>query len=251
MTSPSSRLEPGERLFLAAIACSLIGHLVIVGLQLIRLKGYKRPVKLERAMDLVYEHDAPSREARALHEPLAYASRRSDATPSASAAALQVRLPERVSVGGSAVLGGLGSQGPSAPLAMGSGRSASLPDIASPSRAAVVDLTNIVEAAQGDPVLLSYFSAIRERIQQAANHRAWFSGESAEGLVYVAFVMSSVGQVQSVSIVADRSAASRALQDIAVNIIKAASPFPPFPPSFNMPSKTIVVPLEFLLGGAS
>ena len=112
-----------------------------------------------------------------------------------------------------------------------------------------MDLTNLVDAAQGDPVLLSYFSAIREQIQRAANQQTWMAGEpDAQGLVYVSFVLGAAGKVQAVSIVADRSIPSRQLQDIAMRIVKAASPFAPFPPSLAGASKTVVVPLEFLRG---
>ena len=246
MRQSAPRLDPGDRLFLTAITLSMVGHLVVVGIQLIRLKRSRRPPTLQEATAVVYEHDALTHEVQQLHDQLAQASQRSEAAPSAPA--LQVRLPDRMSIGGSGTFSGVGSHGPSVSVGLEAGRSPSLPDIASPSRAAVVDLTNVVEAAQGDPVLLSYFSAIRERIQQTANHQAWFSGETTQGLVYVSFVMSSTGQVQSASVVADRSVSSRGLQAIAMNIIKAASPFPPFPPSFNLPQKTIVVPLEFLFG---
>ena len=96
--------------------------------------------------------------------------------------------------------------------------------------------------------MLSYFSAIREQIQRAANRRTWLTGEQREGLVYVSFVLTSTGAVQEAAVVSGRSAASPDLRDVAVQIVKAASPFPPFPPSMGEPNKTIVVPLEFLLG---
>ena len=246
MHHAAPRLAPGERFFLTAIALSMVGHLVVVGIQLIRLKRYRRTPTPQEATAVVYEHAALTHEVQQLHDQLAQASQRSEAA--SSAPALQVRLPDRMSIGGSGTFSGGGARGPSVSVGLGAGRSMSLPDIASPSRAAVVDLTNVVEAAQGDPVLLSYFSAIRERIQQTANHQAWFSGEASQGLVYVSFIMSSAGQVQSASVVADRSVSSRGLQAVAMDIIKAASPFPPFPPSFNVPQKTIVVPLEFLSG---
>ncbi len=116
-------------------------------------------------------------------------------------------------------------------------------------RSPVVDLTNLAEAAQGNPVLLSYFSVIREQIQQTANKRTWMTGqERAEGIVYLSFVLSPKGHIQSAAVVPERSVSSSALQGVALNIIKSAGPFPPFPPSMDEPSKTVVVPLEFLMG---
>jgi protein TonB len=118
----------------------------------------------------------------------------------------------------------------------------------SPQRGAVIDLTNLVEASRGDPVLLSYFSAIREQIQQTANRQPWLTGEMTQGLVYVSFTLYASGSVERVVIVGERSVDSEMLRDAALRIVKAAAPFPPFPPSMTEGHKTVVVPLEFLLG---
>ena len=112
---------------------------------------------------------------------------------------------------------------------------------------AAVDLTNLTSAAQGDPVLLTYFGAIREQIQRTANRRVWMlNDQTAEGTVYVVFVLSRIGEVQSAMIVGDRSVASATLRETALGIIKASGPFPPFPPSFPDSSKAIIVPIEFV-----
>ena len=112
--------------------------------------------------------------------------------------------------------------------------------------ATAVDLTNVAEAAQGNPVLLSYFEAIREQIQRTANTQTWMPpGDASAGVVYVGFVLTSAGHVQSASVVQERSTASSELVQVALRIVKASSPFLPFPPSFKEPSKAIVVPLEF------
>ena len=109
-----------------------------------------------------------------------------------------------------------------------------------------VDLTNLEEAAHGNPVLLSYFGAIREQIQRMANARSWVpNGEATGGTVYVGFTLGRTGAMQSLSVVPERSTASSTLHDVALRIIKAAAPFPPFPPSFQESSKAIIVPLEF------
>ena len=117
-----------------------------------------------------------------------------------------------------------------------------------PERSSVVDLTNLVDAARGNPVLLSYFSAIREQIQQTANRQAWLTGTSTEGLVYVTFVLSATGAIREAQVVVDRSSGAAALREIALQIVTTAAPFPPFPPSVTEATKTVVVPLEFLLG---
>ena len=112
-----------------------------------------------------------------------------------------------------------------------------------------IDLTNIVAAAQGNPVLLSYFGAIREQIQQVASGQAWLpTGEHAGGVACVGFTLNREGVVQSVSIVSNRSTPSPLLRDAALRIVQSAGPFPPFPPSFHESSKTVIVPLEFVVG---
>ncbi len=112
----------------------------------------------------------------------------------------------------------------------------------------VVDLANLMEAAQGDAVLLSYFSAIRERIEKAArDHRDWLNGIFSEGLVYVSFVINPNGSLQEASVVLKRSCESAMLHELALRFVRTAGPFAPFPPSIQEPRKTIVIPLEFRL----
>ena len=113
--------------------------------------------------------------------------------------------------------------------------------------ATAVDLTNLAEAAQGNPVLLSYFGTVREKIQRTDYTQTWFpKGEVAGGIVYIGFELNRAGAIQSATIVPGRSTASSTLCDIALRIVKASNPFLPFPPSLHDSSKTIVVPLEFV-----
>ena len=115
--------------------------------------------------------------------------------------------------------------------------------------ATAVDLTNLTAAAQGNPVLLSYLSAIREQIQRTANQQGWIpTRDATSGMICIGFVMTRTGRIQSVTVLPDRSVGSPQLQQIALKMIQVASPFPPFPPSFSEPSKTFVVPIEFLIG---
>ena len=117
--------------------------------------------------------------------------------------------------------------------------------------ATAVDLTNIGAVAQGDPVLLSYFGAIREQIQRTANTEVRLSVSEVAaqaGTVYVGFVIRRNGELQSSAVMSERSKASPQLGKIALRIVQASSPFLPFPPSFNESSKAIIVPIEFTLG---
>ena len=223
--------EQMDRPFRIALSLSLGCHALFLSVQLIYLRRYAFE-KGRKALNVIYdarEVEAVEKELRGLQRQLGQMASLTEghgALPGIATPTPQIRIPNRT-------MGGL-------PLAI-------RPD-ASLSRPAVVDLTNLVEAAQGDPVLLSYFSAIREQIQQTANRQTWQSGEATQGLVYVLFVLAATGQVYSAAVLSDRSTPSRVLQEIALKIIKASGPFPAFPPSLSEPSRTVIVPLEFLLG---
>ena len=215
-----------DRIFTITFAISLGAHLLLVVGQLLSLNWFNLP-RFRAPIDVVYEEETAREELRSLQEHLQRATRQVASATSTLQAGVstQIRIPERPILAGDPAL------------------STTLPE-----RAAIVDLTNLVEASRGDPVLLSYFGAIREQIQHTANEGAWLTGASTEGMVLVSFVLTSNGAIGAASIVPDRSAPSQALREIAVQIVKAAAPFPPFPPSMTEPSKTIFVPLEFLLG---
>jgi len=233
-----------ERAFTIAFGISLTCHVLFLGVQFVRLAPFQSLKKSPRpALDVIYEYQIAEQETRRLKERLASLKE----LPELQAPQPQIRIPERPLAAGSASVGGSGYQGDRSQLIPG--LSAGPSDV-NAVRAAVVDLTNLVDAAQGNPVLLSYFSAIREQIQRTANRNTWLTGGATGGLVYISFVLGADGQVQAASILADRSVPAQHLQDIAVRIVKASSPFPPFPPSLGEPAKTIVVPLEFMVGGS-
>jgi protein TonB len=215
-----------DRVFTVAFSVSLGIHLIFLVGQLLSIDWF-RLVKTPRPIQVVYETPPALRELQHLQERHSRAKRETVAPPSANPLEehQQIRIPDRPSLTANR----------------------SMTDLI-PERSSVVDLTNLVDAARGNPVLLSYFSAIREQIQQTANRQAWLTGTSTEGLVYVTFILSATGAIREVQIVTNRSAASAALRDVAVQIVKTAAPFPPFPPSVTEATKTIVVPLEFLLG---
>ena len=216
-----------DRVFAITFGISLGLHLLLVVGQLLSLNWFGPP-SARRPIEVVYEYAAAKEELRRVQEQLARARRNTAASPSPSTQGerTQIRIPDRPSF--------LTDQ--------------TLLE-AMPERTSVVDLTNLVDAARGDPVLLGYFGALREQIQRTANAHPWLSGESGEGLIYVSFRLSAGGAIQSADIVSDRSVASRALWNAALRIINTAAPFPPFPPSMmTESSKTIVVPLEFLVG---
>jgi hypothetical protein len=109
-----------------------------------------------------------------------------------------------------------------------------------------IDLTDIVSAARGDPVSLTYFGAIREQIQRVADGQNWLpDGKPSGGLVYVSFMVDRQGRIQSARPAAEEPEVLAALGDLALQIVKASAPFPEFPPSFDQQSLAIRVPLDF------
>ena len=111
-----------------------------------------------------------------------------------------------------------------------------------------VDMRRPAEAAHGDLVLLTYFNAIGEQIQQAAEGRTWVTGAPQGGLVQVAFTLRANGDVEDIAVLGAPTERSAHLRGLAVRILRRAAPFPPFPSSMREASRTVVVPLEFLLG---
>ena len=218
-------------MFTLAFGLSIGTHLLLLSGRLLSWQLSPSTKRLT-PIDVVYEYQLAQQELRSLNvlkEHLARTARDNSASPSPAAFGVrqQIRIPDRPSLTATQDLHEF-----------------------MPTHSAVVDLTNLVDASRGDPVLLSYFSAIREQIQQTANRRNWVSGPAAGGMVYVSFVLAAGGVIRGVEIVAERSITSGALQESALRIIKGAAPFPPFPPSMNEPQKTIVVPLEFLLNNS-
>ena len=211
-----------------AFSVSLGVHMCLLIAQLPQV-GWLQMRKERPQLEVIYEYELAKEELRQLEKRLAQEKRQALAAPAPTegSGGQHIRIPERSFLT----------------------PQQALPDLL-PRRSAIVDLTDLVEASQGSPVLLSYFSAIREQIQEAANRRTWMTGEGQGGIVYVSFVLTREGQVYSASIVEDRSAPSRTLQSISLRIVQSAMPFPPFPPSLQERHKTIIVPLEFLLGSS-
>ena len=160
-----------DRSFILAFNISLACHVIFLAIQFVQLPWRAPSVGRSQALDIIYEH----RERREAESELARAQQgvkqlagHSDAVPAIQAPTPQIRIPDRPIGPMSQDLLEGGSGFGHGPSALGSGASPELP-AGNASRAAVVDLTNLTEAAQGDPVLLSYFGAIRERIQRSAN----------------------------------------------------------------------------------
>ncbi|MBI3010779.1 MAG: hypothetical protein HYY57_07340 [Candidatus Omnitrophica bacterium] len=208
-----------------AFGFSVTAHLLLILIQDIPWNPAKaaRPI---RPMEVVYEQQEAARlKLMELKERLRTSKSLGPGNATGNSEGAHIRIPDQPALASAQPLSTWASTNPSS----------------------VVDLTNLVEASRGDPVLLSYFGAIREQIQRTANERAWLSGVSAEGLIYISFLLNANGTVRHTTVVAERSVSSQPLWAVATRIVEAAAPFPPFPPSMSDQGKTIVVPLEFLL----
>lgn len=217
-----------DRAFVIAFSCSLAAHLLLLGANFVH-PSWKRHERMRRAlMQVVYEHQAAEREVERLRRQIEQAKQSAAAAPRPSqpGGAARIRIADRPAV---------------MPEGMTSAEMVA-------ARGNLIDLTNLVEAVQGDPVLLSYFGAVREQIQREASENQWSLEVPEQGVVYISFLLSPKGAIDRVEVVSGRSALSRILQDAALKIVSASAPFPAFPPSMGTASKTVIVPLEFLIG---
>ncbi len=242
-----------ERLFHLTLAISVAGHVVVLGAQLLTTGGFSRFGRAAHPLKLIYEYEAAKGNLSWAQQELRRAQARVHEAPDPSSQPFQGAGADGQPLEGwlqGAVASRLSNL--IAQIKIGGSDAQGLPSAASSLTGAwstAIDLTNVTEAAQGNPVLLTYFSAIREHIQRTANTRPWLpQGTSTEGTVYVGFIVDRSGHIQSVSVIAERSVRSPLLRDVALRIIKASDPFLPFPPSFPGETKTIMVPIEFVLG---
>ncbi len=254
MTAPtpgersSRQNEPAmwqPRLLMRLLLFSLAAHAAFLCWQLLGPNARRAAAMPKRPLKLVYE------ESRSVHEQGASVDTRSRLrqlpAPSSSSRALRVSVSEGVGSGASsmsALMRGLADA--DSPNAFGggagaSGKGSSVSD--------AIDLTDVVRAAQGDPISLSYFSAIREQIQGAADDLSWLPEMgAAKGIVYVVFKVDGAGGILSIRAAADQPEIESKLGDIAARIVQEAAPFPAFPPSFQKDSLAIMVPLDFASG---
>lgn len=245
MTPVSAFGAATDRLLSIAMGVSLAGHAAAIGAFLLTSgwKGWARPTG---PVKIVYESEGPADQVPWTHEVTRIQVGLRQAPPPSAV------LPEQ-SLGEGYQVGPLGPDLSqlAAENDAGSGRlvmwgEAGAGDEGGTPWSSAIDLNDLTGMFQSNPVLYSYFSAIRERIQHAANQEAWQPMDpSAAGIVYVGFVLHRNGSIESVSVLEDRSAESPALRQVALRIVSVAGPFLPFPPSFPESSKAIVVPIEF------
>ncbi|MEW6101821.1 MAG: TonB family protein [Candidatus Omnitrophota bacterium] len=94
-----------------------------------------------------------------------------------------------------------------------------------------------------NPSYISYHSNVREKIKRVAYHS--YTGQE-EGQVTISFLVAKNGYLRDLRIVEGPSSSkSSYLRDIALNIIKVASPFPEFPASLDYPQLSFNLTIIF------
>ncbi|MFH1440714.1 MAG: energy transducer TonB [Candidatus Omnitrophota bacterium] len=93
------------------------------------------------------------------------------------------------------------------------------------------------------PAYLSYSQISREKIRRILYEN--YSGSSEQGVVFVSFTISNSGKLMGVRILDDKSSKNLCLREIAIESIKEASPFPPFPKELDYSQVPFTVEIAF------
>ncbi|MFH1854777.1 MAG: TonB family protein [Candidatus Omnitrophota bacterium] len=94
---------------------------------------------------------------------------------------------------------------------------------------------------------ISYYRAVREKIRQCADRSYPSNRMLGQGEVFLSFVVTSSGELLRAKVIEERSVSNRVLKNLAIESIKEASPFPPFPKGMSQYQITfnIIISFEF------
>ncbi len=93
-----------------------------------------------------------------------------------------------------------------------------------------------------NPVYISYYQIVREKIKRAAYQN--YTGKE-EGEVNISFVILKDGSLQELRLVEEKSNSSAYLREMALKSIKEASVFPPFPAELDYPQLSFNLSITF------
>jgi len=93
-----------------------------------------------------------------------------------------------------------------------------------------------------NPSYISYYQIVREKIRRAA-YQTYTGNEIGE--IYITFVIASNGNVKDVRLIRDKSSRSKYLQDITLQSVDNAAPFPAFPKELDYPQLSFNVVISF------
>ncbi len=94
---------------------------------------------------------------------------------------------------------------------------------------------------------ISYYRAVREKIRQEADKDYSRKRRIGKGEVFLSFAVTSSGELLEVKVIDEKSVAYASLRNIAINSIRDASPFPPFPKGMSQYRITFTVIISFEL----
>jgi protein TonB len=104
---------------------------------------------------------------------------------------------------------------------------------------------NFLEAEEVQENLLRYQDSIKQKIQRERNYPRAALRTRYEGTVRISFTVLPSGHAENVML--RESSGSRALDAEALDAVRRASPFPPFPADFKESTLTIEVAIVFTL----
>ncbi|MDP8253529.1 MAG: TonB family protein [Candidatus Kaelpia aquatica] len=109
----------------------------------------------------------------------------------------------------------------------------------------VVSLSGKMDGREVPAVLIEYYSSIREEIKKKA---FYYKPNKGRGAVTVLFGIDSKGLLKKLAIDDIRSTNQKTLRAAALDSVKHAAPFPPFPPELKNNIITFSITIEFALG---
>ncbi|MCK9595489.1 MAG: TonB C-terminal domain-containing protein [Candidatus Omnitrophica bacterium] len=95
-----------------------------------------------------------------------------------------------------------------------------------------------------NPSYVSYYNLVREKIRRAA-YQNYSHAETGE--VYLAFVVSKLGALNTVKLIEERSSGNIYLREVAIRSIRDAAPFPPFSKDLDYPQLSFNVIISFTI----
>jgi outer membrane biosynthesis protein TonB len=106
----------------------------------------------------------------------------------------------------------------------------------------------VVEEEKNDAkraMYIDYYRAVREKIRQCADANCTTNKRLGEGEIFLSFIVASSGELLQVRVVDGKSINDPLLRGIAINSIRDASPFPPFPQGMSQYQITFNVIISF------
>jgi len=96
-----------------------------------------------------------------------------------------------------------------------------------------------------DEAMLRYQDMVKQRIEEVRRYPEWAKEQGIEGVAYLRFIVLANGNGQEIKLI--HSSGSKILDQEAIDTIKRASPFPPFPKEIASSSIQMEVSLVFTL----